>query len=211
VTAGDPGPADEATRHNQATYDSIAARYAQHQATLPQRAFGELRAAFTARLPPGAVVADLGCGTGEDARLFTAAGYRVIGADRSAGMLAITARQLPGRVVQADLRQLPLASASLDGIWCCAALLHVPPEGTAAALAGMRRILRHGSPLALVTALGNGARLEPVPYAPQQRRWFFYRQAPQLREQLHAAGLTVLSMTSQPTTRHWARILAIAA
>jgi ubiquinone/menaquinone biosynthesis C-methylase UbiE len=45
----------------------------------------------------------------------------VTGIDRSAGMLAIAAKALPGRVAQADLRSLPLASESLDGIWCSAA------------------------------------------------------------------------------------------
>jgi hypothetical protein len=35
--------------------------------------------------------------------------------DRSAGMLAHAARVLPGRVVRADLRRLPVAGQSMDG------------------------------------------------------------------------------------------------
>jgi ubiquinone/menaquinone biosynthesis C-methylase UbiE len=54
------------------------------------------------------------------------AGHRVAGLDRSAAMLAYAARVVPARVVQADLRRLPLAGQSTDGIWCCASLLHVP-------------------------------------------------------------------------------------
>jgi hypothetical protein len=53
----------------------------------------------------------------------------------------------------------------------------------------MRRILRPGGWLALATAAGQGARLEPVPYAPRTRRWFFYREPGQLHEQLHDVGL----------------------
>ena len=201
---------DNATRHNQAVYDEIAAVYARRQAGR-EPGFADLRSALTARLPPGADLADLGCGPAGDGRRFAAAGYRVAGADRSAGMLAVAARSLPGRVVQADLRCLPFAGASLDGIWCCAALLHVPHGDTAAALGETRRVLRRPGYLALITAIGEGVRLEQVPYAPGGQRWFFYRQAAELRGQLHAAGLRVLSMTEEPTTRHWLKVLASAA
>lgn len=201
---------DDATRHNQGVYDQIAAVYARRQAGR-EPAFTDLRSALTARLPPGAGLADLGCGPAGDGRLFAAAGYRVAAADRSAGMLAVAARSLPGRVVQADLRCLPFGDASLDGIWCCAALLHVPHHDTAAALGEMRRVLRRPGYLALITAMGAGTRLEPVPYAPGEQRWFFYRQAAELRGQLHAAGLPVVSMTEEPATRHWLKVLASAA
>ena len=39
-------------------------------------------------LPPPATLLDLGCGTGTDAALYIAAGYRVIGLDASPGMIA---------------------------------------------------------------------------------------------------------------------------
>ena len=63
------------------------------------------------------------------------AGHRVVGVDRSAAMLAIAAGPLAGHVTRGDLRGLPLASASLDGIWCCASLLHVPQDQTPTVLA----------------------------------------------------------------------------
>jgi ubiquinone/menaquinone biosynthesis C-methylase UbiE len=199
--------ADEATKHNQAAYDQIAGLYAERQAGRGQ-SFPDLNDAFAARLPPAADVADLACGPAIDGALFAQAGHRVAGLDRSAGMLGIAATALPGRVVQADLRCLPVAGQSLDGIWCCAALLHVPHDETVAVLGEMRRVLRRGGHLALVTALGQGARLEPVPYAGGVRRWFFYREAAPLHEQLQAARLQVLSMTEEPASRDWLKILA---
>jgi ubiquinone/menaquinone biosynthesis C-methylase UbiE len=51
----------------------------------------------------------------------------------------------------------------------------VPHDQTMTALREMRRILRPDGYLALVTAAGQEARLEPVPYAPGTQRWFFYR------------------------------------
>jgi SAM-dependent methyltransferase len=75
-------------------------------------------------------------------------------------------------------------------------------------LAEIRRVLRHGGHLALVTALGQGARLEPVPYARGTQRWFFYRDAGQLNEQLRSARLQVLAMTGESTSRDWLKVLA---
>lgn len=200
---------DEATRHNQATYDKIAALYAQRQDSRG-RSFPDLRQAFAERLTLGASLADLGCGPALDGASFAAAGHRVTGIDRSAAMLAIAGRVLPGRLVQADLRSIPLATTNLDGIWCCAALLHVPEDQTMVVLNEIHRVLRPGGYLALVTALGAGARLEPVPYAPNAQRWFFYRRASQLREQLLAAHLRILTATEEPSSRHWFKVLAVA-
>jgi ubiquinone/menaquinone biosynthesis C-methylase UbiE len=110
--------------------------------------------------------------------------------------------------VRGDLRRLPLVSESVDGIWCCASLLHVPHDQTMAALREMRRILRPGGWLALVTAGGQGARLEPVPYAPQTQRWFFYSEPGELTGQLRDAGLRVTALTEEPASRHWLKFLA---
>jgi SAM-dependent methyltransferase len=203
--------ADEATKHNQAAYDQIADLYAaqpvRRECSFP---FPDLWIPFTARLPRAADVADLGCGPAEDGALLAQAGHRVIGLDRSAGMLAYAVRALSGHVAQADLRRLPLASQSMDGIWCCASLLHVPYDQTMTALREMRRILRPDGCLALITAGGQEATLEPVPYAPDTRRWFFYREPGQLEEQLRDVGLRVVAMTEETSSRRWLKILACA-
>lgn len=209
LTDGEARP-DETTQHNQAAYDQIAAGYARRQAGR-RPSFVDLMDAFTARLPARALVADLGCGPGHDGLRLIQAGHRVVGVDRSGGMLAIAAGPLSGQVARGDLRRLPLAPAGLDGIWCCASLLHVPQDHTPAVLAGMRRVLRPGGYLALITALGQGAGLEPVPFAPDVRRWYFYRQADELVAQLSAAGLTVLSASEETTTRHWLKALCVRA
>jgi len=202
--------ADETTGHYQAAYDRIAALYAERQAGLG-RVFTDVRAAFFACLPPVGTVADLGCGPARDGAILAEAGHRMAGIDRSAGMLAQAANLLPRRVAQADLRSLPLASGSLDGIWCAAALLHVPHDQTMAVLGEMHRVLRRGGRLALITAAGQGTRLEEVSYAPGIRRWFFYRDPGQLTEQLGHAAFSVSSVTEEATSRHWVKILAHAA
>ena len=71
--------------------------------------------------------------------------------------------------------------------------------------------LRPGGCLALVTAAGQGTRLEPVPYAAGEERWFFYREPAELDEQVRGAGLQVVAMSEEPAVRHWLKILACAA
>ena len=201
---------DEATTHNQAVYDQIAGSYADRHARRGP-SFPDLMTGFTARLPDAADVADLGCGPAREGARLAGAGHRVTGIDRSAGMLAMAARALPGRVTRGDLRCLPLAAGSLDGVWCCAALLHVPQDDTMAVLGEIRRVLRPGGHCALVTALGDGTRLESVPYAPDRQRWFFYRDPGQLTQQLRAARLELLDAAGEPGSRDWFKVLARAA
>jgi ubiquinone/menaquinone biosynthesis C-methylase UbiE len=199
------------TASNRATYDRIAVRYAENQDKLVsgnERAFPELQRTFVASIPPRGRVADLGCGPARDATRFAEAGFNVLGMDLSAGMLALATSAMDGRLVQADLRALPIRTSTLDGIWCCAALLHVPDEATRTVLCEFNRTLTSGGILALVTALGDGARFEPVPYAPGEQRWFVYRKADTLAEQLQSASFTIRSSTRVTSHRDWGLVLA---
>ena len=47
-----------------------------------------------------------------------------------------------------------------------------------------------------------------MPYALGTQRWFFYRDAGQLNEQLRSARLQVLAMTGESTSRDWLKVLA---
>ncbi len=125
-------------------------------------------------------------------------------------MLRIAAETLRGRVAPADLRALPATDGALDGIWCTAALLHVPESDARAVLREFRRTLRAAGVLALVTAIGESSRFEDVPYAPGERRWFVYRSPDRLRSQRVAAGLEIVSDARIPSARDWWTVLACA-
>jgi SAM-dependent methyltransferase len=208
---GDPHEGGDLTALNRATYDRIAQRYFDQQVRPRAPAdelFSDLEDSFVARVHRGAVVADLGCGPGLDAARFVTRGFRVIGLDLSAGMLEVAAERLPGRVVQGDLRALPFEPSQLDGIWCVAALLHVPERDTSHVLVGFRRALRKAGVLALVTALGDGEAYEDVPYATGEGRWFVYRDQDTLLDQIDAAGFHVLEHAEVSGNRQWFTVLA---
>jgi demethylmenaquinone methyltransferase/2-methoxy-6-polyprenyl-1,4-benzoquinol methylase len=110
---------------------------------------GWRRAAVRAlRLPAGGVVADLACGTGDLCRELERSGYRALGVDFSHGMLANAHTSAP--LVEADILQLPLGDASIDGATCGFALRNVVSlEGLFAELV---RVVRPGGRIALLDA-----------------------------------------------------------
>lgn len=190
-----------------ATYDEIAPAYAERTAAL-QPAVRDWLDRFAASLPAAAGVADLGCGPSRDGVELVDHGLRVVAMDRSAGMLAIAAERLPGRVIAGDLRRLPLGTGTLDGAWSAAALLHVPRADVPVALAEMRRVLAPGGVLGLVTAIGDTEGYEQVEYAARRQRWFVYHEPRALRQLVAAAGFEILAAVERTANRHWLQLLA---
>jgi len=99
---------------------------------------------FAAYLKPGALILDVGCGPGRDMLAFAERGFRVVGIDRSAGMLREAARRGAGPLVLADMRRLPFARHAVNGVWACASLHHLPKTELPAALREIHRVLHHG-------------------------------------------------------------------
>jgi demethylmenaquinone methyltransferase/2-methoxy-6-polyprenyl-1,4-benzoquinol methylase len=97
-------------------------------------------------LPTDSLVLDLACGTGDLSRLATRAGYRVVGSDLSAGMLAANRTSTP--LVEADVRNLPFRDSTFDGLVCGYALRNFTDLGPA--LAETARVLRPGGRLAVL-------------------------------------------------------------
>jgi demethylmenaquinone methyltransferase/2-methoxy-6-polyprenyl-1,4-benzoquinol methylase len=71
-------------------------------------------------MPPGSLVLDLACGTGDLAQALTANGSHAVGVDFSAGMLAASHTDAP--LIRGDASRLPLRDASFDGVVCGFAL-----------------------------------------------------------------------------------------
>jgi demethylmenaquinone methyltransferase/2-methoxy-6-polyprenyl-1,4-benzoquinol methylase len=98
------------------------------------------RAVRELRLPGGALVADLACGTGDLCEQLLTGGYRAVGFDFSHGMLRNARTSAP--LVEADALRLPLADGSVDGATCGFALRNVTE--LTALFAETARVLRLG-------------------------------------------------------------------
>jgi len=166
---------------------------------------GEDRAAAAAEaieelLPEGTgTVVDLACGTGIVTRRLLTPARRVLGVDRSVGMLTLASGRLP-QVVGGDATRLPLESASVDAIvliW----LLHLLTDAEPV-LAEAARVLRPGGVL-ISTVDKNQAAFEvpsDVAAVTQRVREAYTRSASDRRDRVVAQaaghGLRPVSETS---------------
>jgi SAM-dependent methyltransferase len=176
-----------------ARYDQVATQFAAQWGSLRlERALH----AFANRLagPTGGqpTVLDLGCGPGRDVHYLAQLGCWVVGLDLSSGMLAEARRWLPtARLVQADLRTPPLATGSLDGVWACASLLHLPRNQLPGALTEIARLLRQPGGL-FYLALKRGHGEQWFADADGLRTFFSFYQPPEIETALCQARFQIL-------------------
>jgi SAM-dependent methyltransferase len=97
---------------------------------------------FEASLPPGALVVDLGCGTGVWARELTRAGFAVRGIDSSAAMIRLARREAP----EARFQVASLFDAELPACHAVTALGEPFNYGTGALGPLFRRVWRALAP-----------------------------------------------------------------
>ena len=133
-------------------FDDVAAQWD----TMRKQFFGDgvRRAAIEAAdLEVGALVADIGTGTGFLAEAAIEHGARVIGVDISEGMLAQVSSRLAGRPFEArrtDGATLPLGNGEVDAVLANMFLHHA--EDPAATIAAMARALKPGGRLVITDA-----------------------------------------------------------
>lgn len=106
-------------------FDRIAPRYdlVNRVMTFGMDVGWRRRAVDSLRLPPGSLVLDVACGTGDLCRDLASAQMHAVGIDMSWGMLK--AAHGCGELVQADALRLPIADSVADGITCGFALRNV--------------------------------------------------------------------------------------
>ncbi|MGH2767825.1 MAG: ubiquinone/menaquinone biosynthesis methyltransferase [Actinomycetota bacterium] len=121
------------------------------------------------RLPKGSLVLDLACGTGDLCRELRMAGYRAVGFDNSAGMLAAARTRVP--LLLADALSLPVRAGEADGITCGFALRNVADLGRL--FSEMARVLRPGGRIGLLETAQPEAALPRLLH-----RLYFYRVVP---------------------------------
>lgn len=188
------------------TYDLIAAEFAR-QNSVAAAEIAERLDELTASVPAGSAVADIGCGPGRDVTTLRARGLRVAGIDLSLGQLR--AGEVPG-LLQADMRHLPLLAGSVRGIWCWAALVHLPRQAIPQALAEFARILASGGSVLMSVADGDGEGFEvATPYGSDRRRWFTRYREPELTALLSVAGFSIRTIRRHRAYRDWLSVHAI--
>jgi len=144
---------------------------------------------FERGLQAAATILDLGCGAGRDLRHFQAIGLKPVGVDSSLPLLLQARKLTSAPVVVGDLRALPFAPSSFEGVWALASLHHLKRDEVLAVLKELRNVLRpHGRFLATVK-MGIGQEVD------RYGRFFAYYRDEEWRYLLGRAGFQVLSIT----------------
>lgn len=141
---------EEKARAVRRLFDRISGRYdlVNRVMTFGMDTAWRRRAVRELRLPGGATVLDLACGTGDLCRELERAGYAALGIDFSHGML--TSAKTVAPLVEADILRLPIRDAGADGATCGFALRNVTSLDDL--FAELARVVRSGGRIALLDA-----------------------------------------------------------
>jgi SAM-dependent methyltransferase len=158
----DPNPEDFA--NPLATYDTVAANYAEtFLAELSRKPFdrallNRFAAVVEARATPSAPVCDIGCGPGHIGGHLADQGVPVVGIDLSAEMVAQARLAFPHlSFEQGDMTALDQPDGSFGAIVSFYAIIHLPRARLPIALAEMHRTLVESGELLLAAHGGTGS------------------------------------------------------
>jgi SAM-dependent methyltransferase len=132
-------------------YGREAERYCERTGSAPTATLG----AFLGRLPHGATILELGCGSGRDSAEMLQRGYNVLPTDGSPEMAQQAGRRLHRSVAILEFGEIE-GESKFDGVWANACLLHVPIPSMNDVIARIHRVLRPSGTLFASFKAGEG-------------------------------------------------------
>jgi ubiquinone/menaquinone biosynthesis C-methylase UbiE len=98
--------------------------------------------------------------------------------------------------------RLPFQAGCFGGVWCQAALLHLPKAEAPAALDEIQRVLVRGGMLHVSVQRGESEGFETRPYEPEERYYAHYLPE-ELSALLAGAGFQVEHLAEAEARRPW--------
>ena len=148
------------------------------------------------RLPPGATILDVGCGSGRDLRWLANQGFKPTGFELSPS-LARLAEDFSGQpVIQGDFTTYDFSTLRFDALLLIGALVHVRHDEFASVLLHICRALREKGLVNLSMKEGDGQ------YTSHDGRVFSLWEPEHLDEVLHANGFEALDFKRASSALH---------
>jgi 2-polyprenyl-3-methyl-5-hydroxy-6-metoxy-1,4-benzoquinol methylase len=115
---------------------------------------------FFAEIPLAAHIADAGCGSGRDTKVFLQKGYGVTAFDGSPQMARVASLHTSQKCIVLRFQDIQFEQ-EFDAIWACASLLHVPKREMGDVLHRLITALKPGGILYASFIEGEGERVGP--------------------------------------------------
>lgn len=175
-------------------YDRHAARY--HDRFRGHEPYLAKVREFAALVRPAGRVADLGCGSGLNARLLVEAGLEVVGYDFSESMLEIARRECPqGKFELADLRRLPRDARGFDALLASFCIVHFRDAEARDFLRGLPALMKPGALLYLSLMEGREPGWESPSFSEEPLFYNYFDRA-RVVELLSTAGLAPIATST---------------
>lgn len=197
-------PTERIANQTVATYETIAEDYQQRRGAINPWIL-ESRDRFMHHLAAPANILEVGCGPGRDALMLREAGYQVVGLDPTWAMLQL-AKQAEVDLIAGDARSLPIATASVQGVWAQASLLHLSHLEFPLALNEIARVLQPQGIFYFSLKVGAGEQMHA------DGRFFAYHQPELVNKALAGVGLKLLEQwvveADIPNNPPWVKTIA---
>lgn len=168
--------------------------YQQHSQAYHIRTFSIDPASFlnplVKHLTPGAMILDVGCGSGRDLKWLEDRGFRVTGFERSPGLAALARENVGCTVIEGDFENYDFSLHQADALLLCGALVHIPHERFGAVFKNILKALNQGGRLLISLKEGSGANVNG------EGRTFYYWQRAELEAIFVNRGLKVLEFNT---------------
>jgi SAM-dependent methyltransferase len=128
------------------------------------------------RLSSGAMVLDVGCGSGRDLLYFKNKGFEVIGFERSAGLAKLAREHSDVEVIEGDFETYDFSFISADAIISSGSLVHVEHERLADVLKNIVQALEKTGIFYVSLKKGEGTKIDAL------GRSFYYWKDEELRK-----------------------------
>jgi len=138
------------------------------------------------RLSSGAMVLDVGCGSGRDLLWFKNKGFEVIGFERSAGLAELAREHSGVEVIEGDFETYDFSSISADAIISSGSLVHMQHERIADILKNIVQALEKQGIFYVSLKKGEGTKTDDL------GRPFYYWKDEELREIFKSLDFKVL-------------------
>jgi len=115
---------------------------------------------FLSRIKKGALVLDVGCGSGRDLSLLKKRGFKAIGFERSAGLADIASQKSGCKIIVGNFETYDFSLLSVDALLLVTSLVHVHYDRFSQILNQISRAVKHQGLIFISVKGGEGKKID---------------------------------------------------